>query len=67
MSHKSLPMLDKNEIFVLELLKEHKGLSSKEVHDKITTGISFAKVKRILSTLVTENLATTKGYLPIPY
>jgi Fic family protein len=54
-------MLDKNEIFVLELLKQHKGLSSKEVHDKITTGISYATVKRILSTLVAEKLAVTKG------
>ena len=54
-------MLDTNEIFIVELLKQHQGLSSKEVHDEITSRVSYATVKRILSKLVSENLVATKG------
>jgi Fic family protein len=54
-------MLDGNESAIVDLLKQHNGLSSKEVHDRITLNISYATVKRILSKLVTENLVVTTG------
>lgn len=54
-------MLDDKEIEVIEYLKQHPKSSSKEVFDKVNSGISYATVKRILSKLTTENLLTTTG------
>lgn len=54
-------MLNTNETTIIELLKQHQGLSSKEVHETIVSPISYATVKRILTKLVAENLAAIKG------
>jgi len=54
-------MLDEKEKEVIEYLKQHPKSSSKEVFDKVNSGISYATVKRILSKLTTENLLTTTG------
>lgn len=54
-------MLDNKEIEVIEYLKQHQESSSKEIFDKLNTGISYATVKRILSKLTAENLLATKG------
>ena len=54
-------MLDDKEKEVIEYLKQHPKSSSKEVFDKVNSGISYATVKRILSKLTTENLLTTTG------
>lgn len=53
--------LDNTETVIIELLKRNAGLSSKEVHDSISPGVSYATVKRILTKLVAENLLAIKG------
>lgn len=54
-------MLDNNEIDIINIVKNDAEISSKEIYDKISTGISYATVKRILSKLVSENLLIIKG------
>lgn len=54
-------MLDTNETAIIELLKKHRGVSSKEVYEGIASGVSYATVKRLLAKLVAENLVTISG------
>jgi Fic family protein len=53
--------LDDKSIDVLNFVKEHPSLSSKEIHDGLTTTLSYATTKRVLSKLVTEQLIKTVG------
>lgn len=46
---------------VLEYLQNNSGSSSKEIHDHITSGISYATLKRILTHLLHEKLLVAKG------
>ena len=46
---------------VLEYLQNNSGSSSKEIHDHITSGISYATLKRILTHLLLEKLLVAKG------
>jgi len=54
-------MLDIRESEIIEFIKEKQTCSSKEVHEGISTSISYATVKRILTKLTSENLLFTKG------
>ncbi|MHC1702808.1 MAG: Fic family protein [Tenuifilaceae bacterium] len=54
-------MIDKRETEILELVKSKKKCSSKEIHEGISTTISYATVKRILTKLTSENLLITSG------
>lgn len=54
-------MLNYRETEIIEIIKERKEYSSKEVFDSISTSISYATVKRILTKLTSENLVATKG------
>ncbi|MBX3163755.1 MAG: Fic family protein [Bacteroidetes bacterium] len=54
-------MAEDNEIKIIELLKQHKTLSSKEIYDKTSLKISYATVKRMLTKLVSDNLLQTTG------
>jgi Fic family protein len=54
-------MIEKNRNIVLEFLKENPLSSSKEVFDGISSGTSYASLKRIISQLLTENLIIING------
>jgi Fic family protein len=54
-------MIDKRESEIIELIKKNQEVSSKEIYEGISTSISYATVKRILSRLYDENLLTKKG------
>ena len=54
-------MLDTKELEIITFLKRQQEASSKEVHEGISTPISYATVKRILTKLTAQNLITAKG------
>lgn len=54
-------MIDKRELEIIELIKKNQEVSSKEIFEGISTSISYATVKRVLSKLIDENLLTKKG------
>ncbi|MFZ4402290.1 MAG: Fic family protein [Bacteroidales bacterium] len=54
-------MLEKRETEIIELIKKNQELSSKDIHEGVSTSISYATVKRILSKLISENLLHIKG------
>ncbi len=54
-------MIDKRELEIIELIKKNQEVSSKEIFEGISTSISYATVKRMLSKLIDENLLTKKG------
>ncbi len=54
-------MFDKRESEIIEFIKKNKEASSKEIYDSISSGISYATLKRTLSSLIYENLITKKG------
>ena len=54
-------MIDKRELEIIELIKKHQEVSSKEIFEGILASISYATVKRMLSRLIDENLLTKKG------
>lgn len=54
-------MIDKRELEIIELIKKNQEVSSSEIFDSLSTSISYATVKRILSKLIDENLLTKKG------
>ena len=54
-------MLDFREHEIIEFIKKKSECSSKEVFEGISTSISYATVKRILTKLTSNNLITTKG------
>ena len=54
-------MLDIRESEIIEFVKAKLECSSKEIHEGISTTISYATVKRILAKLTDENLLFIKG------
>jgi predicted transcriptional regulator len=56
-------MIDRKEQRILEFVKKHKEISSKEIFDGINQTISSATVKRILSRLINENLLAKQSIL----
>ncbi|MGE0088153.1 MAG: Fic family protein [Bacteroidales bacterium] len=54
-------MIDKREIEIIELIKKNHEISSSEIFEGISSLISYATVKRILSKLIDENIVTKKG------
>jgi len=54
-------MIDKRELEIIEIIKKNQEVSSKEIYEGISTSISYATVKRMLSKLIDENLLTKKG------
>lgn len=54
-------MIDNRALEIIELIKNKKVASSKEVYESVSESISYATVKRILSKLIEENLLTKKG------
>lgn len=54
-------MMDNRELKIIELIKNTKEASSKEVYESVSDSISYATVKRILSKLIADNLLTKKG------
>jgi len=54
-------MIDKRKSEIIELIKRSRELSSKEIFDGVSSSVSYATVKRILSRLIDENLLTKKG------
>lgn len=54
-------MLNIRESEIIGIIKKRNECSSKEVFESISTSISYATVKRILTKLVSESLVRTKG------
>ncbi|KAF5083488.1 Fic/DOC family protein [anaerobic digester metagenome] len=54
-------MIDKRELEIIEFIKKNQEVSSSEIFDSLSTSISYATVKRLLSKLIDENLLTKKG------
>lgn len=54
-------MIDKREIEIIEIIKKNQKISSREIFEGISSSISYATVKRILSKLIDENLLAKKG------
>jgi len=54
-------MLLPNELEILDFLKLHQQSSSKEIFDNLSTSISYATVKRLLSKLISDNLIASSG------
>jgi len=54
-------MIDNRELEIIELIKNKKAASSKEVYESVSDSISYATVNRILSKLIEENLLIKKG------
>lgn len=54
-------MINKRETEIIEFIKKHQEISSKEIFEGISTTISYATIKRILSKLIDTNLLTKKG------
>ena len=55
-------MLNNRELEIIEFLKKSQECSSKEIHEGISTRISYATTKRILIKLISENLLAIKGH-----
>jgi Fic family protein len=54
-------MLDSKELEIIDFVIDHPQCSSKDIHDGISTSISYATVKRVLSKLTNDNLLTIEG------
>lgn len=54
-------MINERELEIIELIKKNQEVSSKKIFEGISTSISYATVKRVLSKLIDENLLTKKG------
>ena len=54
-------MIDKRELEIIELIKKNQEVSSKEIFECISSSVSYATVKRILSKLIADNLLSKKG------
>ena len=54
-------MLEFRESEIIEIIKIKSECSSREVFENITTSVSYATVKRILTKLAADNLIVTKG------
>ncbi len=56
-----LKMTDERKSEILEFVKINRECSSKEIHDGITSSISYATVKRLLTKLTADKLFIIKG------
>jgi len=54
-------MLDNRESEIIAFIRKKQACSSKEIHEGISTSVSYATVKRVLTKLTLENLLFTKG------
>jgi len=54
-------MLDNRESEIIELVKKNQEFSSKEIFEAVTSTVSYATIKRILTNLVSSNLLSVKG------
>lgn len=54
-------MIGRRELKIIELIKNKKVASSKEIYESVSNSISYATVKRVLSKLIEENLLTKIG------
>jgi Fic family protein len=54
-------MINEKALEILNYLQSKPGSSSKEIFEQLTTGISYATVKRVLSQLLSENILSVKG------
>jgi hypothetical protein len=54
-------IMDTRETEIIDFIKKNQECSSKKIHDGMSTSISYATVKRILSKLASENLLFIKG------
>jgi prophage maintenance system killer protein/predicted transcriptional regulator len=46
---------------IISFIKANPSLSSKAIHEGLTSGIGYATVKRVLTKLIAENLVSTNG------
>jgi Fic family protein len=53
--------MDKSESTIIELIKKSKEISSKEISDALSSSVSYATVKRLLSKLLDKNYILKKG------
>ena len=61
MSCKRTIMINKRELEILDFIRMNQGISSTEILRGISTSMSYATVKRLLSGLIEENLLTKRG------
>jgi Fic family protein len=61
LSYKLITMSHKIETEIIDILKGNQNFSSREIFNNLSTTISYATVKRILSKLNAENLLTKTG------
>ena len=54
-------MVDHRESEIIELVKRNQGLSSKDIYESITSSVSYATIKRVLTKLVSSKLISVKG------
>jgi Fic family protein len=54
-------MSDSTEQKIIDFLKENEGVSSKEIHEAMSSSISYSTIKRVLTKLNTQNFVITKG------
>ena len=54
-------MFDKRELEIIEFIKKNQEVSSSEIFYSLSTSISYATVKRMLSKLIDENILTKRG------
>ena len=54
-------MLNNRESIIIDIIKKKSECSSKDIFEHISTSVSYATVKRILTKLTNENLIETKG------
>ncbi len=54
-------MIDKRELEIIEFIKKNQEVSSSEIFYSLSTSISYATVKRMLSKLIDENILTKRG------
>ena len=54
-------MLTQRENEIIQLLRKESSLASKEIHNRIEPGISYATVKRLLSKLTSKSLIEQSG------
>ncbi len=62
MSYKILKlMFNEKERTILEFIKGHPSLSSKEIHQRSGVNTAYATLKRILTKLISDNIVVIKG------
>jgi hypothetical protein len=54
-------MIDNRKQQIIDIVKEKKQCSSKEIYDSIGNSFSYSTLKRILTDLITDNYLLTKG------